>query len=241
MKQAPFVLTIAGHDPSAGAGITADLKTFEQHSVYGFSVVTAITVQNDHQFLANHPVGIDVILHQIKILMESYPIDVAKIGLVNSFDELKEIIALLKNRNPDIKIIWDPIIKSSSGFNFHQDMSIEEEILNKLFLITPNYNEYEMLKNKGIDLFKYSCLLKGGHNKEKPGTDILITNGEQTEIEGKSFHGQSKHGTGCVLSSAISANLAHNLGILQACIQGKKYVERFILSNEGNLGFHQQQ
>ncbi len=234
----PYVLSIAGHDPSAGAGITADIKTFEQHGVYGLSVVSTITVQNDHSFIANYPVDLKLILEQVDVLLKSYTIPVVKIGLVNSFAELTQIVLHLKEKQPLIKIIWDPIIRSSSGFGFHDDLTINEALLRQFTLITPNTIEYNLFNESGIDLLKFACLLKGGHKKEKPGTDVLVLNGEYAEIEGVSFQGKTKHGTGCVLSAAIAANLANGLTIQEACINAKRYVEQFILSTDTNLGLH---
>ncbi len=234
----PFVLTIAGHDPSGGAGFTSDVKTFEFHQVYGLSVATALTIQNDSEFESVNWVDDCLIIDQIQVLLKKYVVEVAKIGLIRNLYSLKLIVKELLKFNPDIKIIWDPILKSSSGFDFHQDSVMDPELLNQLFLVTPNLSEYEQLKSM-VDIAN-SChwLIKGGHRKNKKGTDVLISGGKDYELEGDSFKGKSKHGTGCVLSSSIAALLAKGEGLKEACRLGKIYVERFILSEDGNLGVH---
>ncbi|TLX76873.1 hydroxymethylpyrimidine/phosphomethylpyrimidine kinase [Labilibacter sediminis] len=235
----PYVLSIAGHDPCAGAGLTADLKTFEHHKVYGLSVVTAITVQNDYDFKDVQWVDINLIEDQVKILFEAYKIDFVKIGLIENFSVLKRLLELLKEINPEVKIIWDPILKSSSGYGFHEVDNFNEELLNHLYLITPNAEEYELLQKHISDISSVNCLLKGGHSEEHKGTDILKYQGQQISIKGESFNGKSKHGTGCVLSSAIVSNLVNGMDMKNACIQAKKYVEQYILSTDENLGIHQ--
>ncbi len=235
----PKVITIAGHDPCAGAGITADIKAFEQHEVYGLSVISAITVQNDSEFNKVYPIDTTLMIEQIDILLKRYDIEVVKIGLINDFEVLKRIVSHLKECLPKIKIIWDPILKSSSGFNIHNNMNIDTDVLSKLFLITPNFKEYKFFERNNINLLKYPCLLKGGHNDQKPGTDILVIDDKYFEIEGTPFDGKTKHGTGCILSASIAANLAKGLNIYQSCEKAKRYVEQFILSSDSNLGLHQ--
>src|SRR5690606_20335086 len=114
-----FILTIAGHDPCGGAGITSDIKTFEAHGLYGLSVCTAITVQNDIEFKACHWISTENVLSQITILFDRYPIHIVKIGIVKSWQSLKHILDKLHQLNSEVKIILDPILKASAGFNFH--------------------------------------------------------------------------------------------------------------------------
>lgn len=233
-----YALSIAGHDPSAGAGLTADIKTFEQCQVYGLSVVSAITIQSDAHFNEVSWVNIDLLKKQINILFDAYAIEVVKIGLIENLAILQEIVWLLKTRNKDVKIIWDPILKSSSGFHFHEIKKQDlKQLLDAIYLITPNQPEFDALGLAKDDALKCAYLLKGGHH-ENPGTDVLFTKKDKYVFEGKSFGGLSKHGTGCVLSSAIAAHLALGFSLEEACRKGKCYVEKFILSNETNLGWH---
>lgn len=235
----PYVLSIAGHDPCAGAGLTSDIKVFDHHNVYGLSVVTAITIQNDIEFKRVQWVNLDLMIDQINILFKSYPIEVVKIGLIEDFIILKQLVQHLKNINQEIKIIWDPILQSSSGFGFHDCNHMDDEVFQHMYLITPNAKEFDIIKQQVTDIKKTNYLLKGGHLQENKGTDILWHANKELKIEGKSFNGKSKHGTGCVLSSAIASNLAKGKDLKNSCILAKKYVEEFILSTNENLGIHQ--
>jgi hydroxymethylpyrimidine/phosphomethylpyrimidine kinase len=146
--------------------------------------------------------------------------------------------------NPDLKIVWDPILKSSSGFNFHAKDSLELSLLEEnCTLITPNWNEFETLWGTDPEILKErkpqaAVLIKGGHRQDKTGCDLLFENGNYTDIPGTSFHGKSKHGTGCVLSAAIAAYTAKGNSLIDSCKKAKTYVEKFILSNDLNLGYH---
>lgn len=235
----PYVLSIAGHDPCAGAGFTSDIKTFDHHKVYGLSVVSAITIQNDFYFKNVKWIDSHLIIDQVNILLKTYPIEIVKIGLIENFKVLKNLVKKLKKINQEIKIIWDPILKSSSGFDFHEMNSLDDDVFQYLYLITPNIEEFGIIKQQVTDIGNISYLLKGGHSQENRGTDILWHAGEELKIKGKSFNGKSKHGTGCVLSSAIAANLAKGNDLASSCILAKKYIEEFILSSDENLGIHQ--
>ena len=107
-KNRPIVLTIAGFDPSGGAGVLADIKTFELHKVYGFAINTANTIQTENEFHKIQWTPIDFILESIITLFDSYVIRVVKIGIVPSLNYLGQIVFCLKKYSPSIKIIWDP-------------------------------------------------------------------------------------------------------------------------------------
>lgn len=237
-------MTIAGFDPTAGAGVLADIKTFELFGVYGMGIITSNTFQTDNEFFGVCWIELDDILRQMNILMKKYNFKAMKIGLMKDYYSLQQIVQLGKELIPDIQIVWDPIIKSSSGFDFHAKESIELRYLQEnCSLITPNMDEFDALWNVSPARFSVarkgsSILLKGGHRKDKTGCDLLYSVGHSTEIRGNSFHGKSKHGTGCVLSAAITANLAKGFSHLDSCTIAKSYVEKFILSNDSNLGYH---
>ncbi|MDB0599636.1 bifunctional hydroxymethylpyrimidine kinase/phosphomethylpyrimidine kinase [Tenacibaculum maritimum] len=119
MKRKQYILTIAGLDPSGGAGITSDIKTFEAHNAYGLSVCTAITVQHDLSFKSCTWMAKNLILSQIDILFERFTINVVKIGIIQSWEFLLEVVQKLKELKKEVKIILDPILKASTGFDFH--------------------------------------------------------------------------------------------------------------------------
>ena len=182
-------------------------------------------------------------------LFENYSVKAVKIGIVPSLDYLKEIIFSIKRLSPETKIVWDTILKSTTEFNFLniENQNLLIEILKELDLITPNYNEISKLTSNKIDinsiavkLSKYCpVLLKGGHNPDEIGVDHLylknrffsLAPNTNAEIIGK-------HGSGCVLSSAITANLALDLDLISACINAKNYIETYLQSNLTKLGYH---
>src|SRR5690606_29234163 len=116
MKKRPYILSVAGFDPSGGAGILADIKTFEAYKTIGLGVSTALTYQTEDSFLGLDWQSEKQIDMQLEPLLKRYPIKFAKIGLVESLKSLSQIIEVLKHYNPGMKIIWDPILKASAGF-----------------------------------------------------------------------------------------------------------------------------
>jgi hydroxymethylpyrimidine/phosphomethylpyrimidine kinase len=243
----PFVLTIAGHDPSGGAGLTADCKTFEQLEVMGLSVCTAVTVQTGMRFLSVNWVEPGLVLEQTKMLVEEYKPAVVKIGLIQSVELLQEILKEV-HQTTSAKVVWDPILKSGTGFVFHPKKIELANLLSQLTLITPNRMEaQELFGSDDTASIQKECLchpnlsvlLKGGHSETDKGTDLRINSKAIAKIEGKPFSGNEKHGTGCILSAAISAWLAKGDSLEVACTKGKQYVERVMQSNHSLLGYHQ--
>lgn len=246
----PFVLTIAGFDPSAGAGVLADVKTFEQHRVYGFAINTGNTIQTENEFIEMQWTDLDFVLKSIEKLFENYEIKAVKIGIVPTLDYLKQIVYTLKKLSPKTKIVWDTVLKSTTEFDFLniENQAVLIEILKKIDLITPNYDEILQLSTKGINaettailLSKYCpVLLKGGHNPNEIGFDYLYLKNEFFNLAPNANTAliSEKHGSGCVLSSAITANLALEQDLKTACINAKKYIETYLQSNSTKLGHH---
>ncbi len=248
MEDKKYILTIAGHDPSGGAGLSSDIKTFEAHGLYGLSVCTAITVQNENTFYSCDWVALKTILDQMAILFERFTINVVKIGIIENWKTLYVVSKFLKKHNPSIKIILDPVLRASSDFDFHEsnDFSAFEKALEHCYLITPNYIEIEALfPSKSISetiefiSSKTNLYLKGGHRKDKKGHDELYYNKiVQVNLEPSHLDVFPKHGSGCVLSSSIASNIALEHPIEEACKLSKQYVEQFLNSNESLLGVH---
>lgn len=243
-----YILTIAGLDPSSGAGLTSDIKTFEAHGFYGLSVCTAVTVQNDIAFKDCVWVDKGVIINQIKTLFERFEIPVVKIGIIQSWEVLLEVVELLKKLNSKIKIILDPVLKASAGFDFHakQNLTILEKVLEHCEFITPNYDEIkELFSEKDIEetiefiADKTNIYLKGGHREDKKGWDVVYYSKiVQLNIPPIAETVFQKHGSGCVLSAALASNLIHEIPLEDACKNVKVYVEKFLNSNESLLGTH---
>ena len=244
----PIVLSIAGLDPSAGAGLLADIKTFEQHKIYGLGISTAQTLQTENEFFSIRWEKERDILQSLETMLTLYNVSAVKIGIVENIGILNKIVSFIHQKNEAIKLVVDTVIKSSSGFNFwneKMDKQILLETLSKVFLITPNYNEAMQLlpsfnaKAAAQQLAMHcNVLLKGGHNNEEPGVDYLYTKSEVIKLEATTTKASPKHGSGCVLSAAIAANLALGFDLVDACRNAKKYIEQFLSSNNTLLGYH---
>jgi hydroxymethylpyrimidine/phosphomethylpyrimidine kinase len=247
-KNRPIVLTIAGFDPSGGAGVLADVKTFEKHKAYGFAINTGNTIQTENEFFEMQWTDLDFVLKSIEKLFKNYNVKAVKIGIVPSLHYLKQIIFAIKKLSPKTKIVWDPILKSSTEFEFLslQNRSTLIEILRQIELITPNYNEikhFDLTEKDPQKIAKFysdycSILLKGGHNPNEIGVDYLYTTNNIYKLLPITDHCYEKHGSGCVLSSAITANLAFEQNLKTACENAKTYTENYLLSNPTKLGFH---
>jgi len=243
-----IVLSIAGFDPCGGAGIFADIKTFEQHKVYGLGISTAQTVQTENDFISIKWEDENNMMQSLETMLSNYDVKAVKIGIVENISRLKSLVSFVHQKNATTKIVIDTVIKSSSGFNFWNEKMNEEiliDILSSTFLITPNYNEAMQLmpssnaKEAAQKLSAYcNVLLKGGHNKTEVGVDYLFTKNCIEKIAAGTNTVSAKHGSGCVLSAAITANLALGFNLLTACINAKKYVEQFLSSNNTLLGYH---
>jgi hydroxymethylpyrimidine/phosphomethylpyrimidine kinase len=244
----PFAVSIAGLDPSAGAGILADTKCFEQHQVYGFGICTALTVQTDTDFISIEWVGTEKIIAQLEPLMDKFNITACKIGLIEDLFELEYVIRYLKWKAPDIKIVVDPILKASAGYAFHNwadEIEKIAQVLTRIDLLTPNYLEMESLSGslkvqEAAKAWSKLCpvLLKGGHNTAEPGTDYLFEGAQIHEFKSGPFLPYAKHGSGCVLSASITANLALGRSLPVSCTLAKEYINCFLNSNKTPLGYH---
>lgn len=248
MTKRPHILTIAGFDPSSGAGLTADIKTFERLKCVGFAACTANTVQNDQEFHACYWQSKEVIIDQINLLFKRFEIRFVKIGIVENWSVLNDILDHLHFLNPDIKVVLDPILSSSSTFDFHDtDADQLSNILKKIYLITPNFQEIERLFPKktiseAIEHIRQHThlYLKGGHRSDQVGKDELyLISGKSFSFNPKMRGISEKHGSGCVLSAALICYLANEFSLIKACKRAKMYTEKFLSSNPTLLGYHQ--
>ena len=242
-----FVLSVAGFDPSAGAGLLADTKCFEQHRVYGFGICTALTVQTDTDFLDNTWISASQIIAQLEPLLSKFKIAACKIGLIQDMNTLFEVLNYIKSIQPDIKIVLDPVLSATAGFKFHDWQSGFESlvpILKILDLITPNYEEFLHMagtaSEEAVKSWAAFCpvLLKGGHHPTKLGIDQLFSKDKKQELYPSVTGIHQKHGSGCVLSASITANLAMGHTLPEACSLAKRYTEQYLNSNLSLLGYH---
>jgi hydroxymethylpyrimidine/phosphomethylpyrimidine kinase len=244
----PYALTIAGFDPSAGAGVLADVKTLEASGVYGLAACTALTVQNDVRFERVQWVELVDIQDQIRVLLARFSVGFIKIGLLESLSILWELIIWLKAQNPVVRIIWDPVLKATAGHEFHPQPNPDllQAICRELALLTPNRPEALALlpsattANEAAAALAAWCpvLLKGGHAQGTNATDVLLDGGGRHEFSAPRLPHGAKHGSGCVLSAAVLARLALGDTLPAACRAGKAYATRFLASNDTLLGYH---
>ncbi|WP_249519777.1 bifunctional hydroxymethylpyrimidine kinase/phosphomethylpyrimidine kinase [Fusobacterium nucleatum] len=241
------VLSIAGSDCSAGAGIQADLKTFVANGVYGMTVITSLTAQNPQKVKMLEDVSIEMLEKQIEAIFDVMEVSAVKIGMLNS-KENGEVIyeKLLKYKVKNI--VLDPVMIATSGNSLIKDET-KDFLVNKLFkivdIITPNLDEtkeivkiilnkeniedidsIEKMKIYGkiiADFTKRWVLIKGGHLSNS-AVDILMNKDGIYILEGEKISSNNTHGTGCSLSSAIASNLAKGYSMLEAVKKAKNFV-----------------
>ena len=241
------VLSIAGSDCSAGAGVQADLKTFIANGVYGMTVITSLTAQNTKEVRMVEDVSIEMLKNQIEIIFDVIEVSAVKIGMLNSKENGEVLYSnLLKYKVKNI--VLDPVMIATSGKSLIKDET-KDFLVNKLFkmadIITPNLDETKeivkmILKNENIentdniekmqsygkiiaDFTKKWVLIKGGHLSNS-AVDILMNKDEIYILEGEKISSNNTHGTGCSLSSAIASNLAKGYSMLESVKRAKNFV-----------------
>ncbi len=239
MIKRPYILTIAGFDPSGGAGLLADIKTFEALKCVGLSVISANTIQNDVEVKNCYWTPVEIMKEQIDCLFDRFEIDFVKIGIIENWIVLGEILDHLKKKNEKIKVVLDPVIRSSSSFEFHAAEGLQGQ-LDKLFLITPNRLELEAIGlTKETILQTTHLYLTGGHNTNDKGRDqLFLTDGRTYAFRPGSKQVWDKHGSGCILSAALTAHFAKGYPFIKACKKAKDYTEKRLGSNTGLLSYH---
>lgn len=241
-------LTIAGSDPSGGAGIQADLKTFQQFQVYGMSVITLVTVQNSISVDRVEVLKGDLVKQQLEaVLRDIYP-DALKLGALGNSEVIQTISPILKKY--DKKIVVDPVMVSTQGASLFNEKDVDifrREILNACYLVTPNRQEAEILSGKKIksyddfsevaktiqSLGAQNVLIKGGHMEGQMAKDYLHDQKDGSWYESPRFETKNTHGTGCTLSAAITAMLAQGHTLKKSIECAKSYVSRAIAAEIG--------
>ena len=240
---APIVLTIAGSDSSGGAGIQADLKTIAAHGCYGASVITTVTAQNTQGVKGILEIPDFSIEAQFDAVVEDLDVQVIKVGMLSSNASIMILATLLDK--VQMKVVLDPIIATSDKTELLQKEAIaflKEQLFPKVFLLTPNIPEAEILtgmKIENVEDMKAACqainaenvLLKGGHMQGNVLVDVLYADGGFHEFKHRKIASQNTHGTGCTLSSAIASNLALGEDLPSACDAAINYVAKAIIES----------
>lgn len=232
--EAPIVVSIAGSDPSAGAGIQADLKTFAALNVYGMSIISILTAQNYREVSALEAVSPQMFEAQFRSIFDAYPVAAVKIGMIGDARIIERLATLLQQYQPE-NVVFDPVMRSSSGAELTASEFSARDLLAPLFpfvdLLTPNIPEACALLGRSLpsdgaleslsaaldQLQIKSILLKGGHGSNPDiCTDVLRSADKETSYCHPRIHTPHLHGTGCTLSSAIASFLARDFKLEQA-------------------------
>ena len=233
-------LTIAGSDSSGGAGIQADLKTFQAHGVFGMSAITAVTVQNTQKVYDIQEIHPKIVHDQITCLFEDIEIHAVKIGMVSSIELIQAIAKALKSvKSP--AIVLDPVMISKSGYSLLKQ-DAQDALVRYLFplaqVVTPNIYEAQAItghtiqniddmKIAAVDILKLGAkkvVVKGGHLGKDQATDILYDGLEFNTLQSHRVDTKNTHGTGCTFSSAIAANIALGKPFFEAVTLAKAYI-----------------
>lgn len=243
-------LSIAGSDSSGGAGIQADVKTMTMNGVYAMTAITALTAQNTTGVFSIMEVTPDFLAQQIDSVFQDIRPDAVKIGMISSA-ALVDVIAQRLDRYSAANIVVDPVMVATSGSALTQTdavQAMQEKLFPMATVITPNIPEAEVLAGFSIhtlqdmekaakkigDRWGCAVLCKGGHNIND-ASDLLYRRGTFTWFEGKRIDNPNTHGTGCTLSSAITANLAKGYDLSTAIQRAKAYISG-ALASMLNLG-----
>ncbi len=240
----PVGLTIAGSDSGGGAGIQADLKTFQALGVYGASAITAITAQNTLGVRSVHEVPCNVIADQIDAVIEDLGVDGAKTGMLSSSDIIATVADRVRRWRLAPILVVDPVMVAKSGDHLlRQDavQALRSELLPLAAVLTPNLPEAEVLVGRNlhtdddvrqaareiVELGPRAVVMKGGHRTGEP-VDVLFDGRRFYLFGGPRFETTSTHGTGCTFSAAIAAGLARGMDIPTAVACAKSYLARAI-------------
>lgn len=236
----PVVLTIAGSDCSAGAGIQADLKTFQHFRVHGLTALTCVVSETANIVRAVHPVPVAIVRDQITLMLETFPVAAVKTGMLFSAAHVTAVAEILRVYL-QIQLVVDPVMIASTGASLLEPEAItayREQLLPLARVITPNLPEAEALLGESIPdeaslesaalrlakIFNTAILLKGGHLDGPNCVDLLVDQGVVHRFSAARIPVSGSHGTGCTLSAAIAARLALGESLPRAVEIAKDYL-----------------
>jgi hydroxymethylpyrimidine/phosphomethylpyrimidine kinase len=239
----PVALSIAGSDPSGGAGLQADLKTFHRFGVYGEAVVTLITVQNTVSLDRVEILAPDLVLAQIRAVLDDIPPRAAKTGALGNAAVTEAVAEEAKNFS--FPLVVDPVMTSKQGALLGN--SSLEKLIARAYLLTPNLYEASELVGFTVDnrdsmhraaealiaMGARNVLVKGGHLPGDALDLLYLEGGDVQEFSSARIDTPHTHGTGCTYSAAITAELAKGTGLVQAVSLAKTFVTEAIRSNPG--------
>jgi hydroxymethylpyrimidine/phosphomethylpyrimidine kinase len=244
-------LTIAGSDPSGGAGVQADLKTFAAHRVYGLSVITAVTAQSTVGVTGFEAVSSDLVTAQIETIVSDIRPDAAKTGMLATAAIVEAVAAAVADLDIPLLVV-DPVMIAKSGDALIDDEALaamKTELLPRAFVVTPNIPEAERLSGLVIrtDADRREAakrigthgptavIIKGGHLVSPEIVDLLYDGHRFLEFRNERVAGRSTHGTGCTFAAALTARLALGNSLEEAVPHAQQYVAEAI-RHAPNLG-----
>ena len=243
MAAPPIVLSIAGFDPTAGAGVAADLKTFSAHNCYGVAAITALTVQSTQGVKSVHDTPATELRAQLDTLLEDIRISAIKIGMLGHRGNAV-VVADFLDRAGVAHVVLDPVMKSTSGDKDLIDAGgirfLMEELMKRATVVTPNISEAEILSGiaikdhaameaaarKIVERGARAVVVKGGHMEK--AIDVLFDGVEVLTLGGDHLKTENTHGSGCTFASAIAAQLACGRPLREAVLLAKAYVTKAI-------------
>ncbi len=229
-----IAVSIAGFDPSGGAGILSDIKTFHALGVYGTAVITVLTAQNPKRVESIEAVSLDLIDKQLETLLEEYPIQYGKTGMLFSKENVKLVGSKIVKHN--LKMVVDPVMVAGCGAELSLEGyagALKKYVLPNATITTPNIDEAELLSGQTIDSVDDAVeaaikigkicdvVITGGHLK---GSNVLF-DGTLSVIEGKLVGTENVHGTGCSFSAAVTAGLSKNYSNNEAVQNAVEFVK----------------
>ena len=245
------VLTVAGSDSGAGAGIQADLKSIAANGAYGLSILTSVTAQNTSAVTAALALPVDLIEAQFAAIFADFTPAATKSGMLADRERV-EAVALAMRRYTPPHYVLDPVMVSKSGFPLLEAEAVEALktfLLPLAEVVTPNVHEAQILAEMPIETIEdariaavrileqgpRAVVLKGGHLRERPGTDLLLSAAGSRLYEGEFIETSDTHGTGCTFSAALATQLAHGRSLEDAVGLAKAYLTEAI-RNAPHLG-----
>lgn len=244
-----LALTVAGSDSGGGAGIQADLKTFEAHGVYGASVVTALTAQNTLGVRSSMPVPADFVRLQLEAVFEDFGFGAIKTGMLADAQIVVAVADVLQFLPVHVPLVVDPVMVSTSGHRLLEDSAVEavmERLVPLAAVVTPNLPELFALTGVGDPIAagkqlsrkfpNVYVLVKGGHADGDQCTDVLWLDGQSRSFTYPRVETTHTHGTGCTLSAAIAAHLALGDDVPTAVEKAKIFVHRALVHAPTHIG-----
>jgi hydroxymethylpyrimidine/phosphomethylpyrimidine kinase len=241
------IMTIAGSDCSSGAGLQADLKTFQHFGLHGLTAVTCIVSETANIVRRVDPVEVDMVEDQIRLMLGSFPIRVVKTGMLGSAAHVRRVARIFTG-HPEIRLVIDPVMVASTGASLLEPDAVETYrnlLLPLATLITPNLPEAEILLGRKIgslaemetaaqDLaIQYRCavLLKGGHLDSTECVDLLATDGTIHRFSSPRLPVNASHGTGCTLAAAVASGLALGKSLPESVADAKAYLNHCLATS----------